>query len=195
MRAVPPYGGESSDFDPAVLELATRGDARAFERIVEAHQGPVFAVLSRILGPSGRHALVEDLAQETFLRVATALPRFGTDGRNKLSSWILTIATRIALDELKRRVPPSDPIDGAYDLASAASADERVERAQARSAIERAIADLAPEFRATFVLREFHDLEYGEIAETLGVDVGTIKSRLFRAREALRKALSEARHG
>lgn len=180
------------ELDEVTLARAQRGEAAACRALVEAYQHPVFALLSRLLGPSGRAGLVEDLAQETFLRAFRALPAFDRAGRARLSTWILTIATRLALDELRRPRLATEP----FDLASAvvpgpARADADLERGTLRAALRRAISDLTPEYRAAFLLRELHELGYDEIARALGIDMGTVKSRLARARAALRAALGE----
>lgn len=182
---------EPTDLDELTLRRAMRGDRDAFRALVERYERPVFALLGRMLFRAGRESLVEDLAQETFVRVYRALPGFGADGRRNLAAWILTIAARLAIDELRRRPgEAAAPLDGAaLAVPAAGSADDGSERRRVAAAIERALADLSPEFRATFLLREVHELGYEAIAEALGVDVGTVKSRLSRARAALRRAL------
>lgn len=142
----------------------------------------VFALLSRVLGPSGRTALVEDLAQETFLRALRALPRFSPGGPARVSTWLLTIATRQALTELRRRGASTSA------LPSHTPASD-VERLHVRRDLERAIADLTPEQRAVFVLRDAHGFTETEVAEALEIDVPAVKARLHRARKRLRKLL------
>lgn len=178
------------ELDEITLARAQRGDERARRVLVERYQRPVFALLSRMLYGRGG-AVVEDLAQETFLRVFRALPGFDRRGAARLSTWILTIASRLAIDELRRKRPPSDPLDPASEPASDSAADEVAERERLGALLRRAIDDLPPEFRAAFLLREYHELEYAEIADNLKVDLGTVKSRLSRARAALRRALEE----
>jgi RNA polymerase sigma-70 factor (ECF subfamily) len=203
--------GESSrvELDDLTLARAKRGDKLAFRQLVLAYQRPVFALLSRMLVQCGRQSLVEDLAQETFVRVYRALGTFGDDGRFNLSGWILTIAARLAVDELRRRQVGFDPAstdsldqpgrgrDGEHqagpsrELPAVDRADEALERHSLRAALERAVAGLSPDQRAVFLLREVHELPYEEIAEALEVDLGTVKSRLSRARACLRAALLE----
>ena len=186
-RAMP-----SGELDDVTLARAQRGDALAWRALVERHQGAVFALLGRMLG-GGRKATIEDLAQETFLAVFRQLPGFQASGPARLSTWILTIASRRAIDELRRR--PAAPI-AADDIAASPGAggdraDDALERRRIAAAIDRALADLSPEHRAAFVLRELHGLDYADLARALAIDLGTVKSRLARARAALRAALAE----
>lgn len=177
------------DLDDLTLARAMRGDRQAFRALVERYERPVFALLGRMLFRSGRESLVEDLAQETFVRIFRFLPDFGSDGRTNLSAWILTIAARLAIDELRRRPPRAEPLEVALAVAAECAADERSDRRRVADAIERAVAELTPEYRAVFLLREVHDMDYESIAEALRLDLGTVKSRLSRARAALRRAL------
>jgi RNA polymerase sigma-70 factor (ECF subfamily) len=103
-----------------------------------------------------------------------------------LSTWILTITTRVVLND-RRRVPPRDA-----ELEPSAYVDPATAVAERElgAAIARVVLDLPEPQRIAFVLREYHDLDYGEIADALDVDVGTIKSRLSRARAAVRETLS-----
>jgi RNA polymerase sigma-70 factor (ECF subfamily) len=179
------------ELDPFTIARAAKGDPSASHALVRRYQSPVFALLSRMLG-HGAH--IEDLSQETFLRVFRSLPGFRVDGAAKLSTWILTIATRLALDELKKKPRVTTHIDD-LELAANDRTDEYTERRIIGAAIERAICSLTPEHQAVFLLREFHGLEYDEIAQALRVDVGTVKSRLSRARGALREALAELKPG
>ena len=183
----------AQELDELSLVRAQRGEDAACRLLVTLYQRRVFALLSRLLGPAGRGALVEDLAQETFLRAFRALPQFERGGPARLSTWILTIATRLALDELKRHVPRLVPIDALARSvpAAGASASDESERRALSGSLARAIAELGPEQRATFLLREVHELSYEEVAAALEVDLGTVKSRLSRAKSALRAALAE----
>jgi RNA polymerase sigma-70 factor (ECF subfamily) len=178
------------ELDDVTLKRAQRGESAAFRKLVELYERPVFALLSRMLGPRGRRHRVEDLAQETFLRVYRALPGWVPDGPARLSSWILTIATRLALDELGKASARDLPLDAAKKLPARDTSDREAERRSTGEAIGRAVATLEPSFQAVFLLRELHELEYEEIARALEIDVGTVKSRLHRARAALRQVLA-----
>jgi RNA polymerase sigma-70 factor (ECF subfamily) len=179
-----------TELDEHTLGRAVRGDADAARALVELYQARVFALVSRMLAGRGR-ATIEDIAQDTFLGVFRQLAKFDGDGSARLSTWILTIAARRAIDELRRQRPA---LVSELDRAGDARADDRAVRRELASAIEAALRDLSPELRAAFLLREYHGLEYGEIASSLGIDLGTVKSRLSRARAALRSRLAEVHH-
>lgn len=189
MSARLPVGEELPD---DVLRRAKAGVRDACEALIVRYEGPVFAVLSRMLIPKGRAGLVADLAQETFLRVLRGLPRFAAEGPARLSTWILTIATRVALDELRRARLVTEDIEAVHAI-SDHSGERRAEEGAMRAAIVRALGTLEPIHQAVLVLREYHDLDYAEIADALQIDVGTVKSRLARARQALRHVLEESR--
>lgn len=180
-----------TEIDELTLARSARGDEAACRALVRRYERPVHALLGRMLGPAGRYGLVDDLAQETFLRVFRALPGFRTDGAARLSTWILTIATRLAVDELRKRRPDPSPLDAAKHVADGRRADDASVGLDLATRISRAIGALPPEQRAAFLLREYHELDYAEIARALDADVGTVKSRLSRARVALRAALAE----
>jgi RNA polymerase sigma-70 factor, ECF subfamily len=188
MAAVQARRGVMEAFDQPTLGLAQRGDPAAFRTLVRTHERAVHALLGRML--IGRKDLVEDLAQETFLRVHRALPGFDPRGSAKLSTWILTIATRLAIDTLRQKRPSGDPAP----LEAIADPSD-LEAATANKALEqkllRAMRELPDEARAVLVLRAFHDLDYPEIAAALGIEIGTVKSRLSRARAALQALIEE----
>ena len=177
---------DSLELDEVTLKRAQLGESAACTALVRRYQERVGALVSRMLTPSGRGAAIEDVAQETFLRVFRALPDWDPRGSARLSTWILTVATRAAIDELRRRPSITAPID-----ADSSAPAPPVELRSLARAIERALGELVPEFRAVFVLREFHELSYEEIAAALDIDIGTVKSRLSRARAGLRVALAE----
>lgn len=180
-----------AELDELTLVRAQRGDPRARRDLVDRYQRPVFALLSRMLFARGQQHALEDLAQETFLRVFKALPGFQRGGPAKLSTWILTIATNLAIDHQRRRKLPTDALSDAHQPEADAAADSEAERRRLAEVLRKAIDDLTPEYRAAFLLREYHEFEYTEIASTLQIDLGTVKSRLSRARAALRRSLEE----
>jgi RNA polymerase sigma-70 factor (ECF subfamily) len=139
----------------------------------------------------GRGDVARDLAQDTFLRVFGALERFSPTGPARLSTWILTIATRLALNELRRR--PHQALED-VEIPGGARPDRELERRAVAAVVRRTVGELKPDYRAVLILREYHELAYEDIAAALEIDVGTVKSRLARARAALREALGELGH-
>lgn len=192
--ARPPSRG-SIEIDDLTLARACRGEPAAGRAFFEHYQRTVFAFLWRMLSPRATHALVEDLLQDTFLRAFAALPRFSVGGAARPSSWLLTIATRTALNELRRqkRHPETSADHEVMGLVGGARGDESAERRALGAVLAREIGRLSPDFRAVFLLREYHDLTYEEIARALDLELGTVQSRLSRARAALREALEGLR--
>lgn len=176
----------SRGLDAETLDRCRSGDAVALRAFIVRYQDLVFAFLSRSLG-RGPH--VEDLAQEVFLRACRALPRFEADGAAHISTWLLTIASRVAIDARRKRQIPTTPLD--RDLLSPAPGTPETERQRLElgRALETAAAALPAEQRDVFVLAEFHGLEMREIATVLGIRENTAKTRLFRARAQLRVLL------
>jgi RNA polymerase sigma-70 factor (ECF subfamily) len=184
------------ELDDLSVARARRGDPAAARALVERYQHAVFALLSRLLGRRAGPARIEELAQDTFLRVFSALPGWSPAGPARLSTWILTIATRIALSELRRRPIDFAPIEAAADHADDRDGADRIaERRADVEALTRALAGLPADHRATLVLHVFHELSYEEIAVALECEVGTVKSRLSRAKARLKEQLSEVDRG
>ena len=190
--AGPPHATPTGEreLDVGTLLAAQRGERWARRALVVAYQGRVHALAFRMLAGAGRHDQAEDLVQDAFLRVFGALPRFSPGGPARLSTWILGITARTVIDELRRRRPAAVAVVP-DELPGGERPDLRSEQRGVGRAIERAVASLSPEVRAAFVLRAYHDLDYGEIAQTLEVGVGTVKSRLWRARAALQEHLHD----
>lgn len=170
--------------DELTLRRAQRGDEQAWRALIARFQHPVHALIWRLFAGRARHR-VEDLVQETFVRVLRALPGFDPAGPAALSTWILTIATRLALNELRR--PEVSAL--AAEPAGHERTDQATERQRLAAAIAACIAELPEAQRVVLVLREYHELDYGDIASMLELELGTVKSRLARARVALRDRL------
>ena len=177
----------ADSLDELTLRRAQRGDERAWRDLIARFQRPVHALIWRILAGRAKHR-AEDLTQETFVRVLGALPRFDPAGPAKLSTWILTIAARLAWNELRR--PESAALE--HEPPAAERTDASAERRRLGDAIAAGVAALPDGQRAVLVLREYHELDYAEIAGVLELDEGTVKSRLSRARSALRAHLVAA---
>ncbi len=181
-----PDGGE---LDAGLLARCQAGEPAALRAFVEHYQRAVFALLSRIIGQLPE---VEDLAQETFLRAIRALPGFDRGGAARLSTWLLTIATRLALDVCRKRSRERrSPL--VAEPVSASTPEHELQRAQLRGAIASAVDELPSDQRAAFVLAEFHGFTMEDIAAALQTPKSTVKTRLFRARAKLSQALAHHR--
>ncbi|HMF44526.1 MAG TPA: sigma-70 family RNA polymerase sigma factor [Polyangia bacterium] len=179
--------GEQGEIDDLTLARARAGDEAAQAALVDRYQRRLYALVARLMVT--RPDLIDDLAQESFVKVLRALPGFDPGGPARLSTWMLTIATRTCLDVLKAKRPPTESIP--ESLASAANPEQEAAERQMGRRVAAAMARLPEEMRAVLVLRAYHDFDYDEIAAALGLELGTVKSRLGRARAALREALGE----
>jgi RNA polymerase sigma-70 factor (ECF subfamily) len=169
------------------LARARAGDEAARGALVDRYQRRVYALVARLMAT--RPALIDDLAQESFLKVLRGLPHFDPRGPARLSTWILTVATRTCLDALKARGPATEEIPAS--LAAPSNPEQETAQRQLGRRVQEAMARLPEEMRAVVILRAYHDFDYQEIAAALGLELGTVKSRLGRARAALREALGE----
>jgi RNA polymerase sigma-70 factor (ECF subfamily) len=184
-----PRSGEEAPplpLDRAVLVRCCAQDPMAFRAFVVRYERMVFALLSRMLG---RGPEVEDLAQETFVRAYRAFPAFDLDGPARPSTWLLTIATRLALDARKKKRPDRTSLDETHETSTASTPETALERRQLGRAISEAAMSLPDDQRAALVLAELHGLSIAEIGHALEVPENTAKTRLFRAREKMREAL------
>lgn len=186
----------AGEVDAAVVVAAAAGDDGAARAFVACYERRVFTLCLRLLGD---RAGAEDAAQDAFWKAFAALPRFDVDGPARVSTWLLTIATRHCLDELrkqKRRAGisvPDDDDDAAKTAVSALRADDGAAAAAARRRLEAALLTLPDEQRAVFALRVLLEQSVDDVAAALDVDAGTVKSRLSRARAALAAQLGELR--
>ncbi|MDJ0770894.1 MAG: sigma-70 family RNA polymerase sigma factor [Ilumatobacter sp.] len=171
--------------DDELVVAARRGDGAAMDELLRRHYDRVHAVCRRIAGGT-RDA--DDAAQEAMIRVVRNLDRF--DGRSQFGTWVYRIATNTALDELRRRKRrPQLHVVHDDDQAPAEPMDDRAHRdvdaVADRLAIDTALADLPEEFKAPIVMRDVGDFDYAEIAASLDVPIGTVKSRIARGRRIL----------
>jgi RNA polymerase sigma-70 factor (ECF subfamily) len=184
-----------SDLSNSTVLAAQRGDQAACAAVVEALQRPVIATIFRFLGPRYRRD-VEDLAQEVFLKVFRAIGKFDPQ-RAKFTTWVFTFVRNHCFDVLKRRRVPTSSLHAVEPGQPGRDFADRRELVPTASAenqelgrrIGEALALLGEDQRMVFILREYEGLDYGEIAGVTGVSEGTVKSRLFRAKESLRQQL------
>jgi len=190
LASAPPTVAPRAELDELTLMRARRGERAACKTLVERYQRPVFALLSRMLVNSAHAGQLEDLAQETFLRVFKALPGFKTDGPARLSTWILTIASNLAVDSLRKKRGNLVDLEEAAHVHAVERSDHSAVRNAVGASLQAAVATLPDEQRALFLLRAYHDVSYDELAASFSLDVGTVKSRLSRARSALKEQLA-----
>ena len=174
---------EHVSIDPATLAACRRGDAQAFRVLVLTYQQVVVSLCTALAGADG-----EDLAQETFVRVFSAIARFDPDGPASLRSWILVIARRLCQDRARKYQPAL--VGDALEMVDPCDPRGELLRSRQASEVAAAIAQLPPEQRVVLALREWEGIDYEEIAAIEGIPIGTVRSRLARAREALRRMLS-----
>jgi RNA polymerase sigma-70 factor (ECF subfamily) len=169
-----------------LLNACRAGDKAAFRNFVRRYEKVVFAFLSRALG---RGAHVEDLAQEVFLRAYRALPTYDVRGPARVSTWLLTIARRLACDA-RRKQRTQLPLRDDEGLGQSPTTPETEgQRLELARALANAAAALPEDQLDAFILVEFHGLRMTELADVLGIPESTAKTRLFRARERLRELL------
>ena len=188
--------------DADVVALAQQGRELAYRELIRRYERPVFSLVIRMVRD---RATAEDLAQETFIKVLNHIDKYVPEF--KFSSWLFKIANNLAIDHLRKRQLPTVSIDGAPDATTAsqveatafeiASGDEsaldELEARELGSAIERAIARLRPEYRSCIMLRHVEGRSYEEIAATLDLPLGTVKTYIHRARHELREALEQVK--
>ncbi len=187
-----------------LVEQHRKGDPTALAELLQTYQRRVYAVCYRMLRHPEEAA---DLTQDALVKVLEGLDSY--DGRSKLSTWIIRITINCCLSHLrKQKLRKHASIDvamaGEHEeggrspahadlwLGREHSAHDRVEQEELRSILRNAMMTLDPEARAILVLRDMQNLEYEQVSEVLDIPLGTVKSRLFRARAALRAAVEAA---
>jgi RNA polymerase sigma-70 factor (ECF subfamily) len=162
------------------------GDADALRLVVERYQQRVFALIFGIV--RDRHE-VEDVAQEVFLKVFLKISAF--DGRSKFYTWLYRVAANAAKDHVKkRRRRPAVALDEDAQLPHRGHGpEERAAQSERRRLVREAIASLPERYREVLALRELDGMTYNEIAGVLRLSIGTVESRLHRARARLKRRL------
>jgi RNA polymerase sigma-70 factor (ECF subfamily) len=168
--------------DSELVESAVSGETQAIEQLLRRHQPRLRAVCRRILN---NDADADDATQNALIAIVRSLPSF--DGRSAFGTWAYRIATNAALDEARRR--KRRPTIGRDELDTTRIVDLSSDRVFAsldeRDALEQALAMVPEDFRVAVVLRDVADLDYEEIAQVLGIPIGTVRSRIARGRAHL----------
>lgn len=178
------------DADQLLVERVQRGDKRAFDLLVRKYQHRVIAVINRYVRDPDE---AMDVAQETFVKAYRALDRFR--GESAFYTWIFRIAVNTAKNHIvsRGRRPPDADIEveeaehyeGGEWLHELANPENELFKDELERAVYRALEKLPEDLRTAVTLREFDGLSYEEIAEVMDCPVGTVRSRIFRAREAI----------
>ena len=189
--------------DPAELGLIARlraADLRAFEELVSHFERPVYSLCFRLLGDAEE---ARDAAQETFLKVYKGLAKFRAE--SGLKTWIYRIAVNQAMNQQRwwRRRHRDETVSldlsrgesettvGSGLASRTASPEQEAIRSEREQSLMRALGQIKQEYRVALVLREIEELTYEEIAETLAISIGTVKSRIARGREELRRRVRD----
>lgn len=178
--------------DGELVKTAIAGREASFEELVRRYQRPIAAYVYRMVGD---YDAALDLTQEVFIKVYNSLARYRSEF--KFSTWIYKIAHNAAIDHLRRYAVREQAVTSGFDLehrdtpveGRRLTPEQESERKERRSEVEMVVEMLPRAYRELIVLRHSHDLSYDEIADVTGLPLGTVKNRLFRAREAMRDLL------
>jgi RNA polymerase sigma-70 factor (ECF subfamily) len=183
-----------NELDAALVERVRNGDRRAFDLLVRKYQHKVVSLISRYVRNA---AECEDVAQEAFVRAWRAIGSFRGD--SAFYTWLYKIAVNTAKNHLVAmgRRPPVDDISiedagfgaGAERMQDSASPERELLRQEIERTVFDTVQALPEELRSAITLREVDGLSYEEIAEVMGCPIGTVRSRIFRAREAIDQKL------
>lgn len=186
--------------DQQLVARAQKGDTRAFDVLVLKYQHRIFGLIGRYISDSDE---VQDVAQEAFIKAFRALPRFRGD--SAFYTWLYRIAINTAKNYLvsrSRRPPGSDvdPDDAEHyesggSLHEIETPENALFGAELKAVVEKAISALPDDLRTAVTLREFDGLSYEDIADIMDCPVGTVRSRIFRAREAIDARVKEQLEG
>ena len=173
-----------------IVQKVIKGDVNAFERLVLEYEKSVYNIALRMTGNSED---ASDMTQEAFIKAYNSLQSFRGD--SKFSVWLYRIATNVCLDFLRSRsrrptvslsVEDNEGDEVQLDVADESQSPELLlDRQMTRESVRRGLDTLSPEYRQILLLREIQGLSYDEISQALGLEVGTVKSRIFRARKKL----------
>jgi len=180
--------------DGIIIAEALAGDQKAYAFLVEKHRKAIFHIINRIVR---NDEIARDLVQETFMKAFSSLASYRSEYR--FSTWLYKIAANSSIDHLrKKRIKalsldrPIETADGTMEIEVpdySFHPERELVKKQQRVSIEEAIQSLPDKYREVIIYRHKDDKSYDEIAELLDIPVGTVKARIFRARELLKKKL------
>ncbi len=183
--------------DQELVKRVQKGDKKAFDLLVLKYQNKLFSIISRYIKDN---AEIQDVAQEAFIKAYRAIGNFRGD--SAFYTWIYRIAINTAKNHLvsRGRRPPASDVDAAdaefYEgndlLKDVGSPEQLAIRDELNQAVNKSIKQLPEDLRTAITLREMEGLSYEDIADVMGCPVGTVRSRIFRAREAIDKAITAA---
>lgn len=185
------------DIEKMLVKKAKKGDIDAFEQLVTDNEKVIYNIIYRIMNnPEDTY----DISQETFIKAYTKINQFNEE--SKFSTWLYRIATNTALDELrKRKGKETFSIDQTIEVNDndimpqhedeSENIEEKVEKKETAGIIEQALGELNEDHRVILTLRDIQELSYDEIAETLKITLGTVKSRISRARREMKNILMQ----
>ena len=188
----------SSQPDPALVKAAQRGDMLAFEELVARHRDKIYARCYTMLR---NEEAALDLSQEAWVKAWQRLAQF--QGDSSFATWTTRITINVCLDQLRKNkrqraesIEEMDEESGGVERQMpvvTVNPTERLERGELRQKIDQALGKLTDEHRSVLVLKEFQEMEYKEIAKTVGCSIGTVMSRLFYARRKMAALLADVR--
>ncbi len=188
---------ETAGEDARLVERARQGDVAAFDDLVRRHHGRIYALVYHMLG---HREDAEDVTQAAFLRAYRALPHFR--GAAAFSSWMYRIAVNTALNHIKQRrrraalslddLAPAAALDPAFrEMVTRRSPDRDAQVSELQRKLNEALQSLSEKHRTVVVLHDIQGIPHDEIARIMGCSEGTVRSRLFYARQLLQSLLSE----
>jgi RNA polymerase sigma-70 factor (ECF subfamily) len=178
--------------DAELVVRTAAGSHDGFEELVRRYQRPIISYIYRMLGS---HDAALDVSQEVFIKVYNSIERYSSE--YKFSTWLYRIAHNAAIDHLRRNSVHAQSLeieghDGVYELqieSAVRDPEQEQERSERISEIEEVISGMPPAYRELLLLRHARELTYEEMVEVTGLPLGTVKNRLFRAREMMREIL------
>lgn len=194
ISAESPPGMSETELDQTLVQRVQAGEKHAFDLLVRRYQHKVLGIVGRYLADWSE---AQDVAQEVFIRAYRAIGNFR--GESSFYTWLYKIATNTAKNHLVSlgRRPPGDDLqledaqhlDSALKLKDSATPERELLRAEIESNVGAAVAELPEELRQAITLREVDGLSYEEIADVMSCPIGTVRSRIFRAREAIERRI------